>query len=76
MPLLWLVRISVRKSYIEATYLDPVFTNKPVIMTLSCSEANPHNKLSQSIFSLQLFFPENSPKLNHRHMHLLIIDSR
>ena len=36
--------------------LAPVFISKLIIMTLLCSEANPRDKLSQSIISFQLFF--------------------
>ena len=46
------------KPYIEAQYLAPVFTSKPIIITLFWPEANPCNKVSQSIIPFQLFFPE------------------
>ena len=43
------------KPYIEAPYLAPVFTSKPIIITLPCSEANPHKMFSQTSISFQLF---------------------
>ena len=48
------------KPYIEGPYLVQMFTSKPVVITLLCPEANPRDKLSQSIISFQLFFPEKS----------------
>ena len=55
-------------NYIEAPYLAPMFTSKPIIITLFCPEAKPRDKLSQSIISIQLFFPEKS---KHKHGHCL-----
>ena len=75
MPLLCSLRISVQ-TYIEAPYLAPVFTSKPIIITLLYPEANPHDKLSQSIIYFQLLLPEKSPKPKHRHVHLLTVDFR
>ena len=70
-------RISLTyKSYIEGPYLALVFTSKPVIITLLCPEANPRDKLSQSIFSFQLFFPEKLLKRKHRQVHFITVDSR
>ena len=75
MRLLRSLRVSVQ-TYIEAPYLAPVFTRKPIIITLLCPGANPRDKLSQSVMSFQLFLPEKSPKPKHRHVHLFTVDSR
>ena len=64
------------QSYIEGPYLAPVFTSKPIIITLLCHEANSRDKLLQPIISFQLFFPEKSLKPKHRHMHFIMVDAR
>ena len=64
------------QSYIEGPYLAPVFTSKPIIITLLCPEANPRDKRSQPIISFQLFFQEKSLKPNHRQVHFITVDSR
>ena len=64
------------QSYIEPTYLAPVFTSKRLIITLLCPEANPCDKLSQPIIFFQLFFPEKSLKPKHTHLHFIMVDSR
>ena len=51
------------KPYIEAPYLAPVLTSKPVIITLPCPETNPRNKLSQSISFLFSCFSQKSQAL-------------
>ena len=64
------------QSYTEAPYLAPVFTSKPIIITLLCHEANSRDKLLQPIISFQLFFPEKSLKPKHKHMHFIMVDAR
>ena len=64
------------QSYTEGPYLAPVFTSKPIIITLLCPEANPRDKRSQPIISFQLFFQEKSPKPKHRKVHFITVDSR
>ena len=44
------------KSYTEAPYLAPVFTNKPITMTLLGPEVNPRDKFLWPNVSLQCFF--------------------
>ena len=64
------------KPYIDAPYLAPLFTSKPIIITQLCPEVNSRDKLSQSVISFQSLFQEKSPKPKHRHGHLLTVDSR
>ena len=50
------------KSYTEAPYLAPVFTNKPITMTLLCPEVNPRDKFLRPNISFQCFFSRNVTK--------------
>ena len=45
-------------SYIEAPYLAPVFTSKPIIITLHCPDANP--RAAYCLFSV--VFPRKVTK--------------
>ena len=70
MPLLCSLRISVQSIYWATIFSSSI---KPIIITLLCPDANPRDKLSQSIISFQLLFCEKSPKLMHKNGHLLTV---
>ena len=62
MPLLYSVRISVKTIYRGTIFSSPVFTSKPIIITLPCPEASPSNKLFAVYYFFSVAFPRKVTK--------------
>ena len=62
MPLLYSVRISVKTIYRGTIFSSPVFTSKPIIITLPCPEASPSNKLFAVYYFFSVVFPRKVTK--------------